>query len=105
MHEVYIAAYERVGNRWQVHLEPAVVKPDKAPRPEGHGWMGCGNAFAAYPALIDRLRPILASVLPDVAPTAVAIGALALPLLVAGLGVSAANAAPIYAASCCADDG
>lgn len=96
MHEVYIGAYERVGNGWRVHLEPVVVKPADAPLPDGDGWIGCGNAFAAYPALIDRLRPMVASTLSDIAPTAVAIGTLAMPLLAAGLGVSAADAAPIY---------
>jgi len=93
MQEVYLAAYERDGQRWRAQVEPCVVKPDAAPLPEGSGWRGAGNGFAAYPALRKLLPAELdASVLPG----AVAIGRLALPRFTAGEGVAARYAAPLY---------
>jgi tRNA threonylcarbamoyladenosine biosynthesis protein TsaB len=93
MQEVYLAAYERDGQRWRAQVEPCVVKPDAAPLPEGGGWRGAGNGFAAYPALGKHLPAELdASVLPG----AVAIGRLALPRFTAGEGVAARDAAPLY---------
>jgi tRNA threonylcarbamoyladenosine biosynthesis protein TsaB len=96
MQEVYVAAYERVDGRWNVRVEPCVVKPADAPLPPGSGWVACGNALAAYSALRDRLQPAVMAYLDATAPTAVAIGTLALPMLAAGRGVAAADAEPIY---------
>jgi tRNA threonylcarbamoyladenosine biosynthesis protein TsaB len=92
MQEVYLAAYERDGERWRATLEPCVAKPDAAPLPEG-GACGAGNAFTAYPVLRERLAAEFdASILPG----AVAIGKLALPRFAAGEGVAARDAAPLY---------
>ena len=95
MQEVYLAAYERDGERWRVHLEPCVVKPDAAPVPAGR-WSGAGNGFAAYPALRERLAGVLSACDERILPTAVAIGNLALPRFAAGEGVAARDAAPLY---------
>lgn len=94
MQEVYLAAYERDGERWRAQVEPCVVKPDAAPLPRGEGgWRGAGNGFAVYPALGKRLATEFdASVLPG----AVAIGRLALQRFTAGEGVAARDAAPLY---------
>jgi len=92
MQEVYLAAYERDGERWRAQVEPCVAKPDAAPLPSGGGY-GAGNGFAAYPALGKRLAAEFdASVLPG----AVAIGRLALRRFTAGEGVAARDAAPLY---------
>lgn len=96
MHEVYFAAYEYDGVLWRNRVAPTVVAPDAAPLPEGGGWSAVGNGFAAYPALRERLTGALASCDESVLPTAVAIGALALPRFVAGAGVPAREAAPLY---------
>ncbi|MEO5766224.1 MAG: tRNA (adenosine(37)-N6)-threonylcarbamoyltransferase complex dimerization subunit type 1 TsaB [Casimicrobiaceae bacterium] len=94
MREVYVGAYERVGERWHEALEPAVLKPDEVRLPPGAGWQGEGDGFAAYPQLaaLAGLTNVDGSARPD----AVAIGELALPELAAGRGVAAADALPIY---------
>ncbi len=94
--EVYVAAYRHDGMRWQEAVAPAVIGPGAAPLPEGGGWIGVGNGFAAYPSLRERCLPALALCDPTPAPTATAIGTLALPRLAAGEGVAARDAAPIY---------
>jgi tRNA threonylcarbamoyladenosine biosynthesis protein TsaB len=96
MHEAYLAAYEHDGTRWCVRVPPCVVKPVDAPLPPGAAWSGVGNGFAAYPALRERLAGALASCDTGIVPTAVAIGALALPRFAAGEGIPARDAAPLY---------
>jgi len=96
MHEVYFAAYEHDGARWLPRLAPGVATPGEVPLPEGEGWSGVGNGFAAYPALRERLAAVLASCDEGTLPSAIAIGALALPRLAAGDGIPARDAAPLY---------
>ncbi|MGH8799465.1 MAG: tRNA (adenosine(37)-N6)-threonylcarbamoyltransferase complex dimerization subunit type 1 TsaB [Casimicrobiaceae bacterium] len=96
MREVYVAAYRHDGARWRESIAPAVTDPAAAPLPEGRGWTGAGNGFAAYPALRQRYASSLDACEPALAPTATAIGSLALPRLAAGDGVAARDAAPIY---------
>jgi len=57
-------------------------------------WYGAGNGFGAYPALGPQLA--LSLVATDARPTAQSIGELALPRLVAGEGVAAGDALPLY---------
>ena len=97
MREVYAAAYARRGGGWREVAPPAVVAPAAVPRvqPSGNGdWHGAGNGFAAYPSLGAQLG--LSRVAADARPTAQSIGALALPRLVAGEGVAAGDALPLY---------
>jgi tRNA threonylcarbamoyladenosine biosynthesis protein TsaB len=96
MQEIYIAAYEHDGARWRERIAPTVVKPGEAPLPEGEGWTAAGNGFVAYPALRERLAGALTSFADGILPAAVAIGNLALPRFVAGEGVPAREAAPLY---------
>jgi tRNA threonylcarbamoyladenosine biosynthesis protein TsaB len=96
MQEVYFAAYEHDGTSWSARIPPCVVAPADAPLPEGAGWSGVGNGFAAYPTLGDRLAGVLTSCDEAIGPTAVAIGALALPRFAAGEGMPARDAAPLY---------
>ncbi len=62
--------------------------------PIARGCYGAGNGFAAYPALVSELG--LAAAAADARPSAQSIGELALPRFVAGEGVSAVDAAPLY---------
>jgi len=96
MREVYVAAYQREGDAWRVSREPAVVKPAavEVPPSAAGSWLGIGNGFAVYPEL--QSLPGLARVAPDTAPSARAIGELALPRFAAGEGVAAADARPLY---------
>ena len=96
MHEAYLAAYEHDGERWRAAIEAMAVRPGDAPLPPGDGWLGAGGGFAAYPELRSRLQSALAGCHEDVVPTALAIGALALPRFAAGEGVAARDAAPLY---------
>jgi tRNA threonylcarbamoyladenosine biosynthesis protein TsaB len=96
MHEVYIAAYAREQGRWNEVLAPAVLPPGEiAPSFGGRAaWLGAGGGFAAYPALAAQLA--LLRVDADAVPDARAIGELAQPRFVAGEGVAAADALPLY---------
>jgi tRNA threonylcarbamoyladenosine biosynthesis protein TsaB len=93
MREVYYAALEKAAGRWREVVPTQCVAPDAAPPPPGEGWTGCGSGFAAFPAF---LRNKMASVKPEIHPTAVAVARLAAPRLAAGEGVDAAAAAPLY---------
>ena len=90
MREVYYAALEKRGARWEEVIAAMCVAPGSAPRPAGEGWVGCGNGFSVYGDLGFE------HVLPEIHPTAVAVARLAAPKLEAGEGVDAALAAPIY---------
>jgi tRNA threonylcarbamoyladenosine biosynthesis protein TsaB len=96
MREVYLAAYEYDGTIWHVRVPPTVVAPEEAPLPEGSNWLGVGGGFSAYPALRERLQCALLRCDSEILPAASAIGALALPGFVAGEGVAARDAAPLY---------
>jgi tRNA threonylcarbamoyladenosine biosynthesis protein TsaB len=94
MHEVYYAAMERQGSRWIEVIPALCAAPVDLPRPPGEGWTGCGNGFAAYDGLGERLA--LARVIPHLHPSAMAVARLAAPRLAAGEGVDAALATPVY---------
>jgi tRNA threonylcarbamoyladenosine biosynthesis protein TsaB len=94
MREIYVAAYERRGARMIEAIAPAVVAPQRAPRPPGDGWSGAGNGFAAYPSLAAQLGVTTADA--EATPGARAIATIALPRIAAGDTVSAADALPLY---------
>ena len=97
MREVYLAAYAHRSDHWREVAAPQVAPPSEIIDPsrfdEGE-WAGAGNGFAAYPTLARQLA--LTRTAADAHPTARAIAELALPVLVAGDGVAAADAAPLY---------
>lgn len=94
MHEVYVAAYLRNDNGWTLVREAAVCKPDEVEPPSSKGWHGAGDGFAAYPQLESRLR--LASCDPSIIPDAQSIAEWAWPQLLAGEGLPAEQARPLY---------
>ena len=94
MHEVYVAAYVRNGSTWTLVSEPAVRRPDDVEAPGGEQWVGAGNGFAAYPHIAQRLH--LARVDPLVIPDAQSIAEWAWPQLLAGEGLPATRAEPLY---------
>jgi tRNA threonylcarbamoyladenosine biosynthesis protein TsaB len=98
MQEVYTAAYQHLGGHedmdWEVINVPAVITPQDVRIPAGGPWAVVGDAFARYPDLAAQLRVV--PILPDLRPSAQAIGALALPRFAAGEGVAARDAMPFY---------
>jgi tRNA threonylcarbamoyladenosine biosynthesis protein TsaB len=103
MAEVYWAAYQHeathpVGHKgWRAVAEPALALPDSVQVPDGSGWVGAGNGFAA---LGEVLRPRLAAQLlridDTLMPDAAAMAPLAAQAFERGEGRDAALAAPIY---------
>src|SRR5687768_1479839 len=89
MREVYYAALEKRGDRWQRVTEPRCAKPGDVRFPAGD-WMGCGNGFAAYGNL--GLKTVFA----EIHPTASAVARPAAPRFANGEGVDAALAVPEY---------
>lgn len=97
MREVYYAALEKLDGGWREVIAPACVVPERAPRPEGRDWTGCGNGFDVYrTALEGALQEALRHCAPQVRPSAIAVARLAAPRLAAGEGADAALAAPVY---------
>jgi tRNA threonylcarbamoyladenosine biosynthesis protein TsaB len=97
MAEVYWAAYRRDGARWHAVSEPQLALPESVNVPDGAGWVGAGNGFAALgevlrPRLEARLTRIDDTIMPDAA----AMAPLAAAAFARGEGMDAALAAPIY---------
>jgi tRNA threonylcarbamoyladenosine biosynthesis protein TsaB len=97
MAEVYWAAYQRESAGWRCVIEPALALPESVRVPDGGGWVGAGNGFAALGAV---LRPRLAAQLnhidDTIMPDAAAMAPLAAQAFERGEGLDAALAAPIY---------
>jgi tRNA threonylcarbamoyladenosine biosynthesis protein TsaB len=94
MREVYVAASQREDNAMRAIVEPRVQKPADVERPDAGEWWGAGDGFAAYPALAGQLRLVAcdAGLIPD----AQSIAESAWPRVVAGEGVPAERAEPLY---------
>ena len=97
MGEIYHAAYLRDGGQWTEIAAPGVGPAQSAPVPQGNGWFGCGSGFAVYAeALAKRYGGQLEGVAAALHPHARSIARLAAPVLAAGGGLSAEQAAPVY---------
>lgn len=97
MGEVYHAAYVKSDADWSEVQPPGLYKPEDVPAIKGNDWIGIGSGWAAHG---DALRVVykeqLSEIKPEAFPTAAAIARLSEPVFKAGLGVPAAQAAPIY---------
>jgi tRNA threonylcarbamoyladenosine biosynthesis protein TsaB len=94
---VYHAAFEKRGAALHEVIASGLHRPELVPLPPGAGWTGCGGGFAAHrDALAARLDGCLATVRPDVAPSAGAVLSLAAPRFAAGEGGDPAAAVPVY---------
>jgi len=97
MHEVYFAAYRRVGDAWETVHAPGLYAPDALPALPDGPWVGCGSGFAAYPQTRTGSCGIqLASVVSDLWPHAREIAALAAAAYARGESKPAAQALPLY---------
>jgi tRNA threonylcarbamoyladenosine biosynthesis protein TsaB len=97
MGEVYHAAYRRQRGQWMEVAPPGVGAAHSVPMVEGGGWVGCGSGFAVYAdALKERFDGQLERIAAELHPHARSIARLALPVLAAGGGLPAEQAAPLY---------
>ncbi len=97
MNEAYVAAYAVSGETVEEIMVPKVGAGETAPLPEGEGWRGVGDGFAAYgAALRQRMGARLVAEDASLMPTATAVARLAAPVLLRGAGVPAAQALPLY---------
>ena len=94
MREVYVASYVRQGNGWTRQDDPVARKPDDVRTADAGQWHGAGDGFTAYPALAARLG--LADADPSIIADAQSIAEWAWPHFLAGEGVDAAQAQPLY---------
>lgn len=94
MGEVYYCALRKQARGWKEVVPVQCVPPSQVRSPQlqfpAGTWIGCGNGFAAYGNMGFN------TVLPEVHPSAIAVARLAAPRLVAGEGLDAALAAPLY---------
>ncbi len=97
MQEVYHAAYVREGDDYVEISAPRACAAADVPDLPGSAWTGCGSGFAVYgDALRQRYGAALVAVDAAVHPQARDIARLAAPLLAAGRGTAAEDAAPLY---------
>ncbi len=103
MAEVYWAAYARIpmlaGTQagWHAVVAPALALPESVDVPDGSGWVGAGNGFAALGEILrPRLAARLARIDDTLMPDAAAMAPLAAAAFARGEGLDAALAAPIY---------
>jgi tRNA threonylcarbamoyladenosine biosynthesis protein TsaB len=97
MNEVYCARYRRGPDGLPV-LDGAirVAAPADIDLPGEPGWVACGNAAAAYPALADRLRGAGIPLRGHILPGASAVARIGAAALARGEGIDPALAAPLY---------
>jgi len=97
MAEVYFAVYEKCAGEWQTVSVPSLCLPQDAPSVAGSDWLGAGSGFAVHGGLLgSRYGGQLSAVDAQCVPRASAIAELAAPLFLAGQGMDAAQAMPLY---------
>jgi len=97
MGEIYHAAFERVNGKLVVALEPGLYFPLDAPQLPGTNWVGCGSGFAAHgDALFRRYAGQIDAADASLRPHAREMARLAMAELMAGNGIDAQLAAPLY---------
>lgn len=97
MSEVYVAAYLVAGESVTEIQEAKVGAGETVMLPEGDGWHGVGDGFAAWGEVLRRrLGQRLIGDAATAYPTATAVARLAAPRLAGGAGSAAAAALPFY---------
>ncbi|MBS1131539.1 MAG: Peptidase glycoprotease [Proteobacteria bacterium] len=96
MGEVYSGRYRLTADGYVLDGEIRVSAPGDVSLPTESGWIACGNAIAAYPALAEGLSAADVATQPVTAPTAAVVAQLAVPRAMRGEGIDAALAAPLY---------
>jgi tRNA threonylcarbamoyladenosine biosynthesis protein TsaB len=97
MGEIYHAGLEREGNGWKTIVQASLCKPEDSPILPGKDWFAAGSGFSLYQhALTARYAGQLAGMDGNLSPHASAVARLATDRFRQGLGIPAAEAAPIY---------
>lgn len=96
MGEVYFARYLLGEHGYLLQGEIRVSAPEAIPLPAETGWLACGNALNAYPALLARLAASGIAAEQGIMPQAATVARLAAPRVGRGEGIDAALAAPLY---------
>lgn len=97
MNEVYVAAYIVAGETVETIQEAKVGAGETVALPEGDGWHGVGDGFAAWGEVLRRrLGQRLVGDAAHAYPMATAVARLAAPVLARGAGVTAGLAVPFY---------
>lgn len=96
MGEVYVGRYVAGNDGYALDGEIRVLAPDLLDLPAGTGWLACGNALAAYPALTARLLEAGIAGQPGIVPTAALVAQIAAIRVARGEVIDAAQAAPLY---------
>jgi len=97
MGEVYFAAYENSAEGWKEISAPGLYKPESLPALPSDGWVGVGSGWDAYAEpLQSAYQSQLAECLTGKYPSASAMAELSVSRFEAGLGLPAAQAAPVY---------
>ena len=97
MGEVYHGVYEKIDGEWRTLNAPGLSSPQDTPDVSGEHWVGCGNGFAAHGEILrSRYAGQLAEAMPDILPHAAEVAALGVAQFERGLGMDAAEAAPLY---------
>lgn len=96
MGEVYSGSYQLVDGAYVLRGEIRVSGPDAVALPVEPGWIACGNAIAAYPALAERLGAAGIAAQADTLPTAATVARQAAPRAARGEVIDVALAVPLY---------
>lgn len=97
MGEVYHGVYEKIAGEWRILSAAGLSTPQQTPDLAGEHWTGCGNGFAAHGEILrGRYAGQLVDVMADVFPHAAQIAVLGAAMFKRGLGMDAAEAAPLY---------
>lgn len=95
MNQVYAGLYQHTDQGWQTLTPDGLFNPEDVPLPTTAA-LALGNAFAAYPALTDRLPPTLHVLDPHRLPHAAHLAALGAAACAAGLAIPAEQAGLVY---------
>jgi tRNA threonylcarbamoyladenosine biosynthesis protein TsaB len=98
MQEVYFGAFRVAHNGLVVAAGvESVCAPDSVAVPAGADWYGAGDGWSSYADLLQaRLSGATVGTMAGARPHAADVAALAIPLLQAGGGLPAEQAAPVY---------
>jgi len=95
MGEIYLGGYRFRDERLACLVEDGLYPPEQVPDLSGHVWQGVGSG-GVYAHTLGQQLPLRGAWRTDIVPRARAVARLAAPRLIAGEGVPAEQAQPVY---------